>query len=181
MSQHACERARAQRVAALYEDIMDRVMRELRMSLRRDGHMFEDEAVLLDLKRLWHEKLVARGAFAAAVEGSGVVRTIGSGRSIVAAQYALPEAVAAERGNLQRPRGQRPSDAMQIVPIAPLATRTMHEMGSGLPRGADLYAPVHDGEPDLQMEDPGPRRPFTSGTVMSIPQNRKRSMAMVER
>ena len=90
----------------------------------------------------WYRKLEESGSFAAAEPASNaVVRTLGAGQSVLAAQYAHPDSTTASMSAPLR------GGARGGAPAQP----RLGELSAGLPRGADLYAPVVDGEPDQRI------------------------------
>lgn len=155
--------ARTNRVKLLYDEIIDGVMEDLQDDCQLEGI---DEHVLVDLKQVclashrliphstpvtthshprfaqqrWLEKLKACGALGPPVEG-GIVRTVGAGVSLVAAQYAIPDATAADATSVARPGSGDPSLGGPRPPQP-------GDLGSGAPRGAEMYTPLFDGTPD---------------------------------
>ena len=179
------QNARAIRVKKLYDDIIDSVVEGLREDAALDGI---DDNVLMELKKVnprcrfrppgprliscsmcvrfgmfsqrWYRKLEESGSFAAADPASrAVVRTLGAGQSVLAAQYAHPDSTSASSTLSTAPRAPR-------APRAPTQPR-LGELGAGLPRGSDLYAPVVDGEPDPRMvSQQRSRSPRACGRVL---------------
>ena len=142
--------ARLQRVAALYKDIMDRVVEGIRPDVRADGL---DESVLVELRRRWQAKLDASGVLTAGEASRGLVNTVGAGQSIVAAQYAAP-AVPVERSTTAQ-RARQSEQPTVHAPITGAGVNIAANLSAGVPRGAVHYGTaVHDGAPEVKMEPP---------------------------
>lgn len=146
------EVARARNVAALYDEVISRVIERLRVDVRNDGL---DEEVLVDLRRRWFQKLEASGALPSS---DSIANVIGGGQSLVAPQYAQPHGSTSVDGvSLPRSRAPR-ADSSSAGERA--GGETLRQQGAGTPRGAHLYsgAVVIDGEPAARMDPPPPQK-----------------------
>jgi hypothetical protein len=164
--------ARQRRVAALYDEVIERVIESLRADVQTDGL---EPSVLDELKQVrarrleraaqlrlttrsvaraqrWYEKLRDRGTLAGgAAAASGLVSAVGAGTVMMAQQYMVPSAE--ERAPLLRRPPKRRAPEL-VGPGQGMASAALTNIAAGVPRGADLYSTVVDGEPDERIVPP---------------------------
>ena len=149
------EAARARRVASLYDEVITRVIERLRVDVQNDGL---DEEVLVELRRRWYQKLEASGALPSI---DSIANAIGGGQSLIAPQYAQPDASTAVGGVSTRPRDRAADSGASSSAGGGAAGDALRQHSAGLPRGAHLYSGlvVMDGEPAARMDPPPQKRP----------------------
>ena len=97
-----------------------------------------------------YQKLRDTGTLAGgAAATAGLVSLVGAGQAMMAPQYAAPpDDVSAAATSAAAQKRQRRGRGAGSVPAAPLS--------AGMPRGAEMYTNVHDGQPDARIEPPPP-------------------------
>ena len=99
----------------------------------------------------WRDRLQASGTLAAGAVATGLLSTVGGGRSMMPSQYAEPEADVT--ASLRWPVARRgPRDRPMDASTSAMAASA--NLSAGVPRGADLYGVVYDGAPDERIEPP---------------------------
>jgi hypothetical protein len=130
----------ARGVAGIYDEIITAVIESLKKDAQQDGI---DENLLDQLKQKWWDKLQSSGTLAGAAATSGLVSRVGGGAALMPPQYAPPEPV---------PRRRHP--APPANPQTSTGSAAISNLSAGVPRGADLYTVVHDGEPEARIKPP---------------------------
>ena len=101
-----------------------------------------------------YQKLRDSGTLAGgAAATAGLVSLVGAGQAMMAPQYAPPPDDVSAAATQKRQRRWTGKGAQQSAggPSSALAS-----LSAGMPRGAEMYTNVHDGEPDARIEPPPP-------------------------